>query len=327
MNETYNISYSENSVIFYEKIHNYKKLIDIIQTEDKMDIDKIVKQYMMKYGIDNVRGGSYQNPKLEEWMIKSLENEFIMINNTKSKESKEKDFPDLSNLENEIDKISNLDMIEKEINTYSNIRQMMLKIKTEILLSTITINGIESIDKFIEDYENYQSYLAKYKKVEILSQYINNIEAEGSRIINNDEFINTKKEFKILAKELFMTTQSPYYNIIDTSDINNIQFDNIMQIINTVRSNFGKIRNINSNMDSKINQVSHYYNSYMNYIGKNYEIPETDPFVQLYQLRIYNIQNKKKLEILVKENGSEEKILLKLKSLYKEKILFIENNF
>ena len=44
----------------------------IIPNCDKYDTDKYVKKYMKRYGLDNVRGGSYNNLKLT-----SFEKEFI----------------------------------------------------------------------------------------------------------------------------------------------------------------------------------------------------------------------------------------------------------
>jgi predicted GIY-YIG superfamily endonuclease len=38
--------------------------------------DILTKKYMMEYGIEHVRGGSYTKIELEEWQVKSLEHEF-----------------------------------------------------------------------------------------------------------------------------------------------------------------------------------------------------------------------------------------------------------
>ncbi len=51
------------------------ELLETIESNDDLDEDKITKKYMMKYGIDNVRGGSYTKVELDDWMIKSLEHE------------------------------------------------------------------------------------------------------------------------------------------------------------------------------------------------------------------------------------------------------------
>ncbi len=46
-----------------------------IISEYSIDIDKLTKSYMKDYGIENVRGGSYSQIKLDDSVIKSLEHE------------------------------------------------------------------------------------------------------------------------------------------------------------------------------------------------------------------------------------------------------------
>ena len=48
------------------------KLIDTIQNADDFDEDKYTKIYMKKYGINNVRGGSYTQINLPEYSIISF---------------------------------------------------------------------------------------------------------------------------------------------------------------------------------------------------------------------------------------------------------------
>jgi hypothetical protein len=51
------------------------KIIDIIEIQNVLDIDIKTKEYMIKHGIDNVRGGSYSNHQLEEYQEKTLNDE------------------------------------------------------------------------------------------------------------------------------------------------------------------------------------------------------------------------------------------------------------
>lgn len=61
----------------------YKPLcvIDIKNNADDMDEDKYTKIYMRKYGINNVRGGSYNTLKLPDYKIKALKDEICTANN------------------------------------------------------------------------------------------------------------------------------------------------------------------------------------------------------------------------------------------------------
>jgi predicted GIY-YIG superfamily endonuclease len=51
--------HKENKGSLWTKKYKMIECIEIIKSEDPFDKDKIVKKYMMKYGIDNVRGGTY----------------------------------------------------------------------------------------------------------------------------------------------------------------------------------------------------------------------------------------------------------------------------
>lgn len=50
----------------WTRTHKPVRLLNVIQTDDPFDEDKITKKAMAKYGIDNVRGGSYTTTKLTQ---------------------------------------------------------------------------------------------------------------------------------------------------------------------------------------------------------------------------------------------------------------------
>jgi len=54
-------------------------IIESYEHHSTFEEDILTKKYMMKYGIDNVRGGSYTKIELEEWQVKSLEHEFKSV--------------------------------------------------------------------------------------------------------------------------------------------------------------------------------------------------------------------------------------------------------
>ncbi len=50
----------------YTKRYKVKKVVEIIETEDLFEEDKVTKKYMSKFGIENVRGGSYSTIELSK---------------------------------------------------------------------------------------------------------------------------------------------------------------------------------------------------------------------------------------------------------------------
>jgi hypothetical protein len=56
----------------YPKLHLPICVHSHYQEKSGVDLDKYVKQYMMAYGINNVRGGSYSSPALSEYQILAL---------------------------------------------------------------------------------------------------------------------------------------------------------------------------------------------------------------------------------------------------------------
>lgn len=67
--------------IYYDYLKKYKPLSinDIFLLTNFLDIDKTVKNYMYIYGINNVRGGSYIDEYLPEYLEKTLKHEFRLI--------------------------------------------------------------------------------------------------------------------------------------------------------------------------------------------------------------------------------------------------------
>lgn len=65
----------------WTRLYKPIKIIDIKQNADDFDEDKYTKIYMKKYGIDNVRGGSYTQIELPEYCRLALEKELCTASN------------------------------------------------------------------------------------------------------------------------------------------------------------------------------------------------------------------------------------------------------
>jgi len=70
--------------------HKPTNLVNSFKSNSSFDEDNVTKEYMIKYGIDNVRGGSYTSVVLDEWQVKSLQREFARISGTQTTEKCEK---------------------------------------------------------------------------------------------------------------------------------------------------------------------------------------------------------------------------------------------
>ena len=55
------------------------KIIENYHSDSQFEEDTLTKKYMMRYGIENVRGGSYTKLELDEWQIKALQHEFKSV--------------------------------------------------------------------------------------------------------------------------------------------------------------------------------------------------------------------------------------------------------
>ena len=134
---------------------NYRpiKIIETIETSDALDEDKITKKYMMKYGIHNVRGGSYTKMKLDDWMIKSLEHEFVSAQdicyncNKKGHFTKDCPMDERYNirkyLESFTDYINRINEIDKLERTYE-----------QVIVLNFKITQCNNIEKLIEQHSD-----------------------------------------------------------------------------------------------------------------------------------------------------------------------------
>jgi hypothetical protein len=212
VNSAYFISYNKLLLtdftdFKYEGI-NSLKLIDTIIIEDTINIiievDKIVKEYMIKYGINNVRGGSYINKTLDDWMIKSLEHEFSLLKKPELEQ-------DMS-----IDKYIagiNIDNIDSEINIISSICENISNINNNIRLTDINID----IKELIEN----------NKIIEELAEKLNKLEKEKQKYMSNGDI---KREYYIIINKIDIEIQEIRQKLNNPSKSRNSEYYKIEQL-------------------------------------------------------------------------------------------------
>ena len=78
VNKRFNIHKKGQGAIWTRK-HRPVEILNVYKNCDHFDEDKYTKIYMDKYGIENVRGGSYTKVKLDNDVIKFLKKELSSI--------------------------------------------------------------------------------------------------------------------------------------------------------------------------------------------------------------------------------------------------------
>ena len=73
-------SHFNNNGSYWTKKYKPKRVIELIENCDKFDEDKYTLTYMEKYGINNVRGGSFCQINLSESTIKTINNILTSVN-------------------------------------------------------------------------------------------------------------------------------------------------------------------------------------------------------------------------------------------------------
>ena len=132
-------------------------IIEFYENNSTFEEDILTKKYMMKYGVDNVRGGSYTKIELEEWQIKSLEHEFRSVSDKCFKCGEKGHFANEC-----IDKPSYSDKFNTEEELIFEIDRL-----TELRLKlTIDINNLNDV-KYVYYPDNSDSKIRRYNKIEI----------------------------------------------------------------------------------------------------------------------------------------------------------------
>ncbi len=240
-----------NHILVYHSNNNDKpditdleEILEEIITDDIMDVDKVVKKYMLKYGIDMVRGGSYKNEVLEEWQIKSLEHELQLLK-PKNEVSKLDEFVNSYNNSN----------IDATINHIIVFRNSILKLKEMERLTQLDFNMdniIIAIDKnnkltkLTEEFQKYNSIYSRQRHLDIIQK----------------NMIKMEQDIKELNEEIKKLIETPFYinphinyifNIIDQGYSHFLRYiDNTQLIENDIIVKLYRTKIFNTEIKQKI---------------------------------------------------------------------------
>jgi len=159
---------------YWTKINKPISIIKIIENCSVFDEDKYVKEYMFKYGIDNVRGGTYNQIKINDDIITFLENEFKTSNNLCYKCGSFDHFVEecsFISIENYINhfKLLDINRLNAEIdylyNHFGIINNIHLELnnRKELLIHLDTIND-QTLNQYSENIEKYHKIYCKQNK-------------------------------------------------------------------------------------------------------------------------------------------------------------------
>ena len=159
---------------YWTKINKPISIIKTIENCSVFDEDKYVKEYMFKYGINNVRGGTYNQIKINDDIITFLENEFKTSNNLCYKCGGSDHFVEectFISIENYINhfKLLDINRLNAEIDYLYNhvgiINNIHLELnnRKELLINLDTIND-QNLNQYSENIEKYYKIYCKQNK-------------------------------------------------------------------------------------------------------------------------------------------------------------------
>jgi predicted GIY-YIG superfamily endonuclease len=165
------------------------KVIEDCGDDKVFNEDKYVKEYMLMYGIDNVRGGTYSQYKLSDDIVSDLEKELKTSN----------DIKDFLNIDDYIKVFKEVSVDDKEVlveelnneilflkNKYNALKEITEKIHIKKrLIDNIKPENIE------ENIENINEYYKQYIKNENIDD---NVIKYYDCIFNYNESLNGYKE-------------------------------------------------------------------------------------------------------------------------------------
>jgi hypothetical protein len=275
--------------------YNPIKIVETYKTKDPLDEDKTTKKYMMKYGIENVRGGSYTKIELDDWMIKSLEHEFKSAkDNCYNCNEKGHFYRDCDYNKCPLDKKLN---IQKYLDDFTDTNIDMEINKLEIVYEQIIIlnHKINITNQF--DTDKYNKLITDIKELDsiiiLIQQKIQDIEK---------------------SPDNYPIPRNCRYSLQKRSLVNEKGAE--------IQKLFAEKQALQNQLCG-LNIYGIYVQLFVN--DKIYLESPDNQTIKLYKLRAFNLEKKKELKEFLNIHTSEELIKMKLEGLYEKKISILSN--
>jgi hypothetical protein len=164
--------------LFYDYLKKYKpiSIIKKYDTEDRFDVDKYVKLFMLEYGIDYVRGGSYSDEFLSESQTTILLSELNSVSSNNLTKQREEtvnmlietyEFRKMSKDEIQLER----ETLEKTLQTYKKEKTELESIRIDGSQITSHIQWIPFACSQIMEIYNVNTCLSKLVKKEFIEKY------------------------------------------------------------------------------------------------------------------------------------------------------------
>jgi len=275
------------------------KLIELIAGCDNFDEDKYTLKYMEKYGIDNVRGGSFCEIRLSEENTNTINK---MITSSIKPNNDENKYNEYMN------KYNNLEEINVQIKEL-DIQFEYVKDLNHIL------SGVNSSWKqyfnFLNDIikkSNFNNEILKYKgKIKnLMANVFNNSGVNSLNLFddkNDNEIYDIYSNLTLIVDDINTNNKQLSKNIIDdinknSYEVSNIIFDNYFNRMSCYCSNtfYGK-NNYISNTKSKF--MEHIVNTYIDFDIFD-KFGKYDCNVRINKILLFKLQLEKELERIYK---------------------------
>lgn len=249
----------------FPKMFHPIKIVETTWTMDLFEIDKYVKKYMMKYGIDHVRGGSYLSPILQDFQLESLRSEFAYL-------SKSLMITNFTHLHDSIDKFINSGQMirEKEYNLYN-----------EEKMRYFLYHTLHS--------QNQQNIICYYEKYNNIIQNLHSIQIF---YVDKQEYIIDKSILKNVQLLIQNITREPELNnqnceeIQKDDSISKIYKNTIIYIKHVLRisitDSYSKYNEFIENNDKKIPII---FFSYPHFLLDKFFLHKTTNTIELEQIQ------------------------------------------